>query len=54
LRDYLKSVLDVYLRDDVNARELRADGSYERVPPTRGGERSDSQMYFEGGTIAEV
>jgi polyphosphate kinase len=51
LRDYLKSVLDVYLRDNVNARELSADGSYARVRPlTRpltNDEEFDSQMYFE-------
>ena len=48
LKTYLKhEVLEAYLRDNVNARELRSDGSYERV--RRGvDEPFDSQMYFEG------
>jgi polyphosphate kinase len=49
LKKYLKEdVLDVYLRDNVNARELQPDGSYERVCIDDGGEPFDSQMYFEG------
>jgi polyphosphate kinase len=31
LREHLKSVLDGYLRDNVNARELRTDGTYVRA-----------------------
>jgi polyphosphate kinase len=49
LKNYLKNeVLEAYLRDNVNARELRADGSYERVHPLDNAEQFDSQMYFEG------
>jgi polyphosphate kinase len=49
LKDYLKNeVLVAYLRDNVNARELRPDGSYERVHPLNNTEQFDSQMYFEG------
>jgi polyphosphate kinase len=49
LKDYLKNeVLQAYLRDNVNARELRPDGSYERVHPLNNAEQFDSQMYFEG------
>jgi len=49
LKKYLKAdVLDVYLRDNTNARELQPDGSYLRVRVADGDEPFDSQMYFEG------
>jgi len=49
LKKYLRlEVLDAYLRDNVNARVLRADGFYERVQPGPADERFDSQIYFEG------
>src|SRR5438132_9053111 len=51
LRDYLKGVLDVYLRDNVNARELSADGFYKRVSRGVGVEDFDSQVYFEDREI---
>jgi polyphosphate kinase len=48
LRRYLKdTVLAAYLRDNVNSRELRADGSYERVKPLEGEKRFDCQLDFE-------
>jgi len=48
LKRYLKEdVLDVYLRDNTNARELQADGSYVRVRVDEQDEPFDSQMYFE-------
>ena len=48
-KKYLKEdVLQAYLRDNVNARELQPDGSYVRIPPVDGVEPFDSQMYFEG------
>ena len=51
LRKYLKEdVLEVYLRDNVNARELQPDGSYLRVYPTDV-EPFDTQVYFEGVDI---
>ena len=51
LKKYLRlEVLDAYLRDNVNARVLRADGFYERVQPGPADERLDSQIYFEGRT----
>jgi polyphosphate kinase len=43
-----EDVLDVYLRDNTNARELQLDGSYVRVRVDDGDEPFDSQMYFEG------
>jgi polyphosphate kinase len=49
LKKYLKDdVLESYLRDNVNARELCADGTYERVQPVNNEEPFDSQMHFEG------
>lgn len=48
-KKYLKEdVLQAYLRDNVNARELQPDGSYARIAPVDGVEPFDSQMYFEG------
>jgi polyphosphate kinase len=48
-RRYLRDeVLEAYLRDNVNARELQPGGSYEHVPIKADDERFDSQMYFEG------
>jgi polyphosphate kinase len=48
LRRYLKDeVLQAYLRDNANARELRPSGKYERVQALAN-DRFDSQMYFEG------
>lgn len=58
LRQFLKeTVLTGYLKDNVNARELRADGTYVRVKPTEGEKRFDAQLEFEGkgvNTITEV
>lgn len=49
MRAFLKEeVLRAYLRDNVGARLLQADGSYERVRPGVDEEPFDSQMYFEG------
>jgi polyphosphate kinase len=44
-------VLQAYLRDNVNARELQPDGSYQLLPIPAGEERFDSQMYFEGRAV---
>ena len=49
LRRVLKDqVLQAYLRDNTNARELAPDGFYKRVICGAGEEPFDSQMYFEG------
>jgi len=40
-------VLDAYLKDNVNARELRSDGRYERSKPLEGQNRFDSQLELE-------
>jgi len=48
LRAFLKGeVLQAYLRDNVRARLLQPDGSYERVQPAADEEMFDSQMAFE-------
>lgn len=48
LRRYLKeTVLAAYLNDNVNARKLRADGTYVRVTPREGDKRFDCQLNFE-------
>jgi polyphosphate kinase len=55
LRRYLKDVvLEAYLRDNANARELRPDGSYARVLPAPGEETFDSQTHFEGSVSLKV
>jgi polyphosphate kinase len=41
-------VLKTYLRDNVKARRLLSDGSYERVRPAQGEERINAQEYFIG------
>ena len=49
LRQFLKeTVLAGYLKDNVNARELRADGTYARVKPIEGEKPFDAQLEFEG------
>ena len=49
LRQFLKdTVLTGYLKDNVNARELRSDGTYVRVKPSEGEKRFDAQLEFEG------
>ena len=49
LKRHLKDVvLAAYLRDNVKARVLNADGVYERVPVAPGAELFNSQLHFEG------
>ncbi|MDQ3444358.1 MAG: polyphosphate kinase 1 [Chloroflexota bacterium] len=49
LIDHLRDVvLDAYLRDTVNARELQADGSYTNRVPTESEDPFDAQMFFAG------
>ena len=43
-----KEILGVYLKDNVNARLLKADGSYERIAPDSKKPEFSSQMYFVG------
>lgn len=44
LKQLLYSILTLQLRDNVNAREMRPDGSYLRVKGEKGSPRVDSQM----------
>jgi polyphosphate kinase len=47
LRRHLNDViLAAYLRDNVKARKLLPDGSYERIRPAEGEESFDSQLHF--------
>lgn len=49
LKRYLKDViLASYLRDNVKARVLNADGNYDRVPMAPGEPLFNSQLHFEG------
>ena len=49
LKSYLKdTVIAAYLRDNVKARVMNADGSYSRPPVEPGEESFNSQLFFEG------
>lgn len=50
LKKRLKSILNVYLNDNVKARELKADGKYVRVSK-RGKKHIRSQIYFQENYI---
>ena len=48
-KKYLKdTVLAAYLRDNVKARVMTSDGTYEQPPMEAGEEPFNSQMFFEG------
>ena len=52
LRAYFKDVvLNAYLKDNMNARELRPDGTYVRVRALEGERRFDAQLEFESNNI---
>jgi polyphosphate kinase len=44
----LKGVLDAYLADNVNARELKPDGTYVRVKSPDTEKKRDAQLEFAG------
>jgi polyphosphate kinase len=48
LQARLKEILDIYLADNVKARSLKADGTYERIEPAPAERRINSQTYFIG------
>jgi polyphosphate kinase len=49
IKRYLKDiVLAAYLRDNVKARVMKSDGTYEPVPMEPGEEPFNSQLFFEG------
>jgi polyphosphate kinase len=48
ISSYLKDVvLEAYLRDNTQARELQPDGSYRRLEPAEGEEPFSSQLFFQ-------
>jgi polyphosphate kinase len=50
LRDHLKAILDAYLHDNVNARELKPDGTYLRLKAAETEKRRDAQLEFESNS----
>ena len=54
----LHGILDLQLRDTVNAREMQPDGTYTKVKPAEGQPPVDSQMamfgYFKDGFVMEA
>jgi len=49
LKQYIKEeILDVYLRDNVNAQLLHKDGTYEKITARKHEVAFDSQVYFVG------
>ena len=49
LKQYIKEeILDVYLRDNINAQLLHKDGTYEKIKPKKNEVDFDSQIYFVG------
>ena len=54
----LRGILDLQLRDTVNAREMQPDGTYTKVKPAEGQPPVDSQMamfgYFKDGFEMEA
>lgn len=54
----LRGILDLQLRDTVNAREMQSDGTYTKAKPAEGQPPVDSQMamfgYFKDGFVMEA
>jgi polyphosphate kinase len=50
LRDHLKNVLNIYLKDNVNARQLQPDGTYVRAKGSDSEKRCDSQLELGSAT----
>ena len=54
----LRGILDLQLRDTVNAREMQPDGTYVKVRPAEGQPPVDSQMamfgYFQNGNDYDI
>lgn len=47
-RNIKENILDVYLKDTVNARILKPDGTYEEIAPEKDKEPFSAQMFFVG------
>jgi len=59
VRHLREVVLDAYLRDTVNARELQPDGSYLSLEPADGDPRFNAQLFFaefykQGSPVGEI
>jgi polyphosphate kinase len=49
LRQYIKEeILETYLKDNVNAQLLNADGTYQKITADSKKKLFDSQIYFVG------
>jgi polyphosphate kinase len=48
LREHLKGILEAYLADNVNARELNPDGTYVRIKVPETEKKRDAQLEFVG------
>jgi polyphosphate kinase len=48
LREHLKGILEAYLADNVNARELKSDGNYVRIKVPDTEKKRDAQLEFVG------
>jgi len=46
VKNNIKKILDIHLKDNVKAREMQADGSYIRVQPQADEERIDAQAWM--------
>ncbi len=46
LKESLRQILDIQLRDNVKSRRMHADGSYERIRPQPGDDIVDSQQWL--------
>jgi polyphosphate kinase len=49
VRHLVQQVLDIYLADNVKAREMRSDGTYVRIKPREEVPIVDSQSWLIGG-----
>ena len=55
LKKYLKEeILEVYLRDNVNAQLLHKDGTYEKITAKKNEAEFNSQMYFVGQEFQQI
>jgi polyphosphate kinase len=52
IKNFIKEeILDIYLKDTVNARLLNADGTYQKLDPASKEDPFDSQLYFVGNDL---
>jgi polyphosphate kinase len=53
-REIVEEILPTFLRDRVKARELQPDGSYRRLAPREGKEKSQAQLTFRNRAREEA